>query len=144
MMVTRASIFVSVGLCEVCVVWGEGFLAGPRSVDAVGGSTVDLDEVESESRRRECGFSAEMMEWQEVVEPVLWLADVDVDADNLDPDDLVERRCVKMRGIGELDSLEGFLALGVWVEVSSGGSKIAVFLPFSLILRSPDHTGEGR
>ena len=61
-----------------------------------------------------------------------------------DLDDLVERCCVEMRGIGDVDSLEGFVVLGVWVEVSSGGSKTSVFLPFSLILRSPDHTGEGR
>ena len=117
-MVTRASIFVSMGSCNVCVAWGEGFLAGQRIVDAVGGSTVDLDEVESESRQRECGFSAEMMECLEVVEPVLWLEDVDADADNLDLDDLVERRCVEMRGIGVLDSLEGFVAVGVWVVSS--------------------------
>ena len=109
----------------------------------MGGSAVDLDEIESESRRRDCGFSVEMMELQEVAEPVLWLEDVDVDADNLDLEDLVERHWVEMRGIGVLDSLEGFVAVGVWLEVSVGGSKTAVILPFSLILRSPDHTRRG-
>ena len=58
MMVIRASSFVSMGSCEVCVAWGGGLLAGPRSVDAVGGPAVDLDEVESESRRRDCCFNA--------------------------------------------------------------------------------------
>ena len=80
------------------------------------------------------------MELQEVAEPVLWLEDVDADADDLD---LVERRWVEMRGIGVLDTLEGFVAVGVWVEVSLGGSRTAIFLPFSLILRSPDHTKRG-
>jgi len=81
MMVTRALIFVSMG--SFVVTWGEGFVAGPVIVDAVGGSAVDLDEMESESRRRDCGFNAEMMDLREVVEPVLWLEDVDADADDL-------------------------------------------------------------
>ena len=73
----------------------------------------------------------------------MWLEDVNVDADNLDLEDLVELRWLEMRGIGEADSLEGFVAVGVWLEVTVGGSKTAVILPFSLILRSPDHTRRG-
>ena len=80
MMVTRASIFVSVG--SSCVSSGEGLVAGPIIFDVVGGSAVDLDEIDSESRQRDCGFSAEMIDLREVVEPVLWLEDVDADTDD--------------------------------------------------------------
>ena len=71
MMVTRASIFVSIGLGFLLS--GEGLVARLIKVDDVGGSAVDLDEIESESRRRDCSFSTEMTDLWEVVEPVLRL-----------------------------------------------------------------------
>jgi len=138
MMVTRASIFVSIG--SSCVSIGEGSVAGLIIFDVVGGSAVGLDEIDSESRQRDCSFSAEMIDLREVVEPVLWLEDVDADTDDRDLEVLVERRWSEMRGIGEGDSLGCGVVVGVWLEFSVGGSRTAVNLPFLLTLRSPDHT----
>jgi len=138
MMVTRAPIFVSVG--SSCSLRGEGFRAGPIKVGG-GGSALDLEEMESSSRWRECGLSAEMMDLREFVEPILRLEEAD--ADDREPEVLVERHAVEMRGIGEGDSFGCGVAEGVWLEVSVRGSRAAVILPFSLILRSPDHTRRG-
>ena len=108
----------------------------------VGGSALDLEEIEaSSSRRRECGLSVEMTDLREFVEPVLRLEDAD--ANDREPEVLVERLVVEMRGIGEGDSFDCGVAVGVWLEVSVEGSKAAVILPFSLILRPPDHTRRG-
>ena len=132
---------MSIGSC--CVLSGEGLVARLIIFDVVGGSAVDLDEIDSESRRRDCGFSAEMIDLREIVEPVLRLEDVDKDTDDWEPEVLVERRWSEMIGIDEGDSFGCGVVVGVRLEVSVGGSRTAVNLPFLLILKSPDHTRRG-
>jgi len=120
---------------------GEGLRAGPIMS---GGSALDLEDIEaSSSRRRDCGCRGEMIDLQEFVERVLRLEAPDADSDDREPEVLVERRASEMRGTCEGDLFVCGVASGVWLGFSVGGSKAAVNLPFSLILRLPDHTRRG-
>ena len=83
------------------------------------------------------------MDLREVVERCLRVEAPDTDPLDQEPEVLVRDRASEMRGRNEGDSFDGGVASGVWVAFSVGGSISAVKLPFSSILRSPDHRRRG-
>ena len=109
-----------------------------------GGSVLDPEEMEaSASRWKERGCKAEMIDLREVVERCLRVEAPDADSEDQEPEVLVGCRASEMRGMNEGDSFACGVASGVWLGFSVGGSKAAVNVPFSSILRSPDHTRRG-